>query len=117
MSELIITFTAPDADVFKFSCQAGDAQFAGSLPRHFSSSIHEDLRLLRWKAAGLRDPGDTLLIQVGVRLSSLLFPSDHRADWTNLLAIRPEVVRILFQRGTGDLLHLPWELLHVDGHF
>src|SRR6266852_4598196 len=48
-------------------------------PNAFAAVIREDMRNLRWKAIGLRDPGDVMLIEAGTRIGNLLFPLEQKA--------------------------------------
>src|SRR5260370_23133379 len=48
-------------------------------PKAFSAMIREDMRNLRGKAIGLRDPGDSVLIGYGTKILCLLFSEDRRA--------------------------------------
>src|SRR5689334_20520125 len=104
-SDLSIRLYSVNENEYEAHVRRGRIAVKTRFSRDLSASVREDMRLLRWKAIGLHDPGDSLLIAVGDRLSRLLLEP-------NLVMRRPpKVVRIQFNAGTDDLIHLPWELL------
>jgi tetratricopeptide (TPR) repeat protein len=80
-----------------------------------AASFYEDLRLLRWKSAGIHDPGDILLNHVGDRLASLIAPE---ATWEELeLPNDARHVRVQFSQAAHRLMPFPWELLRIKNQF
>src|SRR5438128_96711 len=78
-------------------------------------ALAEDLRLLRWKSAGVHDQGDILLNHVGDRLAALIAPS---ATWRQLgLPEGALTVRVQFSQAAHRLMPFPWELLRVNDQF
>jgi len=86
-------------------------------PNAFAAMIREDMRNLRWKAIGLRDPGDSVLIEAGKRIGDLLFPEDRRAIWNCLELGEAKQIVVAFAPGTEELFQVPWELIVVNGAF
>jgi tetratricopeptide (TPR) repeat protein len=115
--ELTIDISVVDGRRYKIAASDGKGTFEHIIPRELSASIREDMRLLRWKATGLHDPGDALLTDVGRRISAIVFPPENRQDWKGILHADLDRVRVRFGADTEDLLHLPWELLHIEGRF
>jgi hypothetical protein len=115
--ELTLDFSVIDDDHFGFVLQSLNGHFEGRLSRQFSSGVREDIRLLRWKAIGLHNPGDLLLIEIGVRISKLIFVPEREKEWTDIVPAQPALLRIRFAEGTAELLNLPWELLRIGDRF
>src|SRR5690242_6858997 len=86
-------------------------------PDAFAAVIREDMRNLRWKAIGLRDPGDSMLIEAGKRIGDLLFPEHRRAIWSCLGPGEAKQIVVAFAPGTEELFQVPWELMVVNGAF
>lgn len=86
-------------------------------PDAFAATIREDMRSLRWKALGLRDPGDAMLTEAGTRIGNLLFPQEHKAFWSCLDPSEPKQIVVEFAPGTEELFHVPWELVLANGEF
>jgi len=115
--ELTLDISVVGDRQYRIAASDGKRTFEQIIPRELSASVREDMRLLRWKATGLHDPGDALLIDVGRRISGIVFPLANREDWKGIVHADPNRLRMRFGPGTEDLLHLPWELLHVEGTF
>jgi tetratricopeptide (TPR) repeat protein len=115
--ELTVDISVVDDRQYKIVASDGKGTFERIIPRELSASIREDMRLLRWKATGLHDPGDALLIDVGRRISSIAFPPENRKDWKEIVHTDTNRLRVRFGADTEDLLHLPWELFHIEGRF
>ena len=115
--ELTLAISVVDGQQYKIAVSYGKDAFEHVIPRELSASIREDMRLLRWKAMGLHDPGDELLVDVGRRISRVVFPSENRDGRKAVVHGNPERLRVKFGAGTEELLHLPWELLHIEGRF
>jgi tetratricopeptide (TPR) repeat protein len=115
--EFTLAISAVDDRQYKITASDGKGTFERIIPRVLSASIREDMRLLRWKATGLHDPGDALLTEVGRRISAIIFPPENRTHWSGLIHTDTNRLRVRFAAGTEDLLHLPWELLHIEGKF
>ena len=115
--ELTLDICAIGDRRYKIAASDGKGTFERIIPGELSASIREDMRLLRWKATGLHDPGDALLIDVGRRISGIVFPPENRQDWRGIVHAVPKRLRVRFGADTEDLLHLPWELLHIEGRF
>jgi hypothetical protein len=57
---------------YVFRVRSGTGEITGSVNPDLAASFFEDLRLLRWKSAGVHDQGDILLNHVGDRLAGLI---------------------------------------------
>jgi hypothetical protein len=100
---------------YRFRVSAGTREFTTAVDPHLATSLHEDLRLLRWKSVGARDPGDVLLNDVGERLAALIASPEQ---WNELgLANEARQVRVQFAQAVHPLMPFPWELLRVDDTF
>jgi tetratricopeptide (TPR) repeat protein len=86
-------------------------------PNALGAVIREDMRNLRWKAIGLRDPGDSILTEAGTRIGKLLFPEPRRAIWNCLEPGEAKQIVVAFAPGTEELFQVPWELMVVNGAF
>src|SRR6266404_1346822 len=86
-------------------------------PNAFAAAIREDMRNLRWKAIGLRDPGDSILTEAGTRIGNLLFPKHRRTIWNCLEPGEAKQIVVAFAPGTEELFQVPWELIVVNGAF
>ena len=86
-------------------------------PNAFAVAIREDMRNLRWKAIGLRDPGDSMLIDAGKRIGELLFPEHQKAIWNCLEPGKAKQIVVAFAPGTEELFQVPWELIVANGGF
>lgn len=86
-------------------------------PDAFAAVIREDMRNLRWKAIGLRDPGDSMLIDAGKRIGDLLFPDDRKNVWDCLRPGEAKQIVVAFTPGTEELFQVPWELTVANGGF
>lgn len=100
---------------YQFRVRAGAREITTFVGPDLATSFYEDLRLLRWKSVGVRDPGDVLLSHVGDRLAELIAPAER---W-NELGLVNEVrhVRIQFSQAAHGLMPFPWELLRVNDAF
>jgi tetratricopeptide (TPR) repeat protein len=116
-SELSVYLFVVDDRQYRARATHGKFTYEHTFTHEISATIREDMRLLRWKAVGLHDEGDALLNEVGARISNLLFPPDDRINWEEVIQGRPNRVYVRFSKGTEELLHLPWELLNIDGRF
>lgn len=94
-----------------------DGSYDIDAPDVFAAVIREDMRNLRWKAIGLRDPGDSMLIDAGKRIGDLLFPDHRKAIWRCLRPGEAKQVVVAFAPGTEDLFQVPWELTNANGGF
>jgi tetratricopeptide (TPR) repeat protein len=100
---------------YAFRLRSGTREITTSVNPDLAASFYEDLRLLRWKSAGVHDPGDTLLNHVGERLAGLIAPP---ATWEELgLPTDARHVRVQFSQAAHRLMPFPWELLHVNDQF
>jgi tetratricopeptide (TPR) repeat protein len=100
---------------YAFRVRSGKREIATSVNPDIAASFYEDLRLLRWKSAGVHDPGDTLLNHVGERLAGLIAPP---ATWEQLgLPADAHHVRVQFSQAAHRLMPFPWELLRVNDQF
>src|SRR5690349_9331158 len=68
-NDLLVEISTGGIDRYSVTVSSVRGSFRSSFPHQLPASVKEDLRLLRWKAVGLRDPGDKLLIDVGQRLA------------------------------------------------
>jgi hypothetical protein len=50
---------------YSFRVQPATREFTTTVDPDLATSFYEDLRLLRWKSIGARNPGDALLSHVG----------------------------------------------------
>ena len=64
MRELRIQIDADATGYYQFRVRSNTREFTSRVDAELASSFYEDLRLLRWKSAGVHDPGDTLLNHV-----------------------------------------------------
>jgi tetratricopeptide (TPR) repeat protein len=100
---------------YRFQVRSGTREITTSVNPDLAASFYEDLRLLRWKSAGVHDPGDTLLNHVGERLAALIAPP---ATWEELgLPDDARHVRVQFSQVAHPLMPFPWELLRVNDQF
>jgi hypothetical protein len=100
---------------YGFQVRSDTRQIRTSVNPDLAASFYEDLRLLRWKSAGVHDPGDTLLNHVGERLAALIALP---ATWEELrLPDEARYVRIQFSQAAHRLMPFPWELLRVNDQF
>ena len=112
---LLLSVMRDGSGRYTFRVRSGKREIATTVNADLAASFHEDLRLLRWKSAGVHDPGDTLLDHVGNRLAGLIGSPE---DWRSLkLPEGPKYVRVQFSPETDSLVHLPWELLRINGRF
>jgi hypothetical protein len=103
------------AGSYRFFVRDGNHEFVSDVSPSLAASFYEDLRLLRWKSAGIHDPGDVLLNHTGERLAALIAPP---ATWDELhLPADSLQVRIEFSQAAHPLMPFPWELLRVNGRF
>jgi hypothetical protein len=113
--ELRIQIDVDTSGSYKFRVSSGSRVITTTTAPDLAASFFEDLRLLRWKSAGIHDPGDILLNHVGDRLATLIAPPDM---WKKLrLSDTARHVRVQFSRGAHGLMQFPWELLRVDDRF
>lgn len=114
-SEVRIHVDVGAAGQYGFRVCCGRGEITTSVNPDLAASFYEDLRLLRWKSAGVHDQGDILLNHVGDRLAALIAPP---ATWEELrLPDEARQVRVQFSRATHRLMPFPWELLRVKGQF
>jgi tetratricopeptide (TPR) repeat protein len=100
---------------YRCRVRAGTREFTTAVDPNIATSFYEDLRLLRWKSVGARDPGDILLNHVGQRLAELIASPEQ---WNELgLANEAQQVRIEFAQAAHPLMPFPWELLRVNDTF
>jgi tetratricopeptide (TPR) repeat protein len=100
---------------YVFRVRSGRREITTSVDPDLAASFYEDLRLLRWKSAGVHDPGDVLLNHVGERLAALIAPP---ATWEQLrLPDGALHVRVDFTQAAHRLMPFPWELLRVNERF
>jgi tetratricopeptide (TPR) repeat protein len=116
-SELTLDLSATDSHEYRIVASDGERTYERIILRELSANIREDMRLLRWKAIGLHDEGDALLTEVGIRIANLVFPPQDRGSWEQVVHAGTDHLRVRFAPGTEELLHLPWELLHLEGRF
>ena len=102
-------------ETLKATVEREDRSYSRNIPRELTAGIHEDMRLLRWKAAGLQKIGDALLSEAGDRLGALILPEAESGQWDHLVESPPADTTLRFDTGTESLLHLPWELLRIRG--
>src|SRR6266513_2690513 len=81
MPAVTIRIGADPTGAYQFRVSWGRREFTTSMSPDLAASFYEDLRLLRWKSAGVHDPGDVLLNHVGDRLAALIAPP---ATWKEL---------------------------------
>jgi len=100
---------------YAFRVRSGTSEITSSVNPDLAASFYEDLRLLRWKSAGVYDRGDILLNHVGDRLAALIAPP---ATWEQLrLPDDARRVRVQFSQAAHRLMPFPWELLRVNDQF
>src|SRR5689334_11524484 len=98
-SEVVITFSStPHGKAATIETAASGYEV--TLPDRLPHQYREYARLLRWKAVGLHNPGDTLLIQMGRALAELLFPPERADLWASLTAPEVRLVRLRFSNDT-----------------
>ena len=114
MIPVTVTFSAIPRQFVAEVCFSGTS-YSVPVGNVNNISVHDQLRSLRWKAVGLHDQGDMLLVRVGAELAKQLFPLG--ADCGVLLSNEPKLITLNFSMGTEDLLHLPWELLYLNDRF
>jgi len=113
--EMRIYVDADAAGQYWFRIRAGEREITTVVDPHLATSFYEDLRLLRWKSAGVRNPGDVLLNHVGERLAELIAPAER---WNELgLVNEVRQVRVQFSQAAHRLMPFPWELLRVNDAF
>jgi tetratricopeptide (TPR) repeat protein len=95
----------------------GASEYEISTPSNLAVEVQEDMRLLKWKGAGLSDPGDMLLVQIGTSLAGAIFPQENRTVWESLLAKAPKLLTLRFAPGTESLFQIPWELVCLENSF
>lgn len=113
--ELRIQVDVDAAGQYRFRVRSGAREITSAVDADLATSFYEDLRLLRWKSVGVRDPGDVLLNNVGDRLAGLIASPER---WEEL-RLRNEVrqVRVQFSQAAHHLMPFPWELLRVNHEF
>lgn len=100
---------------YSFRMQYGAREFTTVVDPNLATSFYEDLRLLRWKSIGARNPGDALLSDVGNRLANLIASPEQ---WNALGLVREaRLVRVQFSQAAHRLMPFPWELLRVNDAF
>ena len=100
---------------YEFRVRSGTGEITTSVNPDLAASFYEDLRLLRWKSAGVHDQGDILLNHVGDRLAALIAPP---GIWKELgLPDDARHVRVEFSQAAHRLMPFPWELLRVNDQF
>lgn len=100
---------------YVFRVRSGSREITTSVNSDLAASFFEDLRLLRWKSAGIHDEGDLLLNHVGDRLAALIAPPD---TWGQLeLPDDARQVRVEFSQSAHRLMSFPWELLRINAQF
>ena len=115
--QIVISISSEVDEGLKFRVLTENGAFERVVPRDLAATIHEDMRLLRWKAAGLQKIGDALLSEAGDHLAELMLPPEQKEHWTALFATPPTDLLVQFNEGTEGLLHLPWELFRVADRF
>ena len=114
-SEIRIHVDVDATGHYRFRVRSGRHEITASVNPDLAASFYEDLRLLRWKSAGIHDPGDFLLNHVGDRLASLIAPG---ATWEELeLPNDARHVRVQFSQAAHRLMPFPWELLRINDQF
>ena len=108
---------AGGSPVHTATVRIGPSEYTVATPDNLAVDVQEDLRLLKWKGAGLSDPGDMLLVQVGTSLAQAIFPPVNRAVWEPILSNAPKLVTVRFAPGTESLFQIPWELLFLENSF
>lgn len=103
------------AGQYRFRVRSGARELTSAVDADLATSFYEDLRLLRWKSVGVRNPGDVLLNHVGDQLAELIASPER---WQEL-GLRNEVrqVRVQFSQAAHRLMPFPWELLRVNNEF
>lgn len=100
---------------YVFRVHSGRREITTSINPDLAASFYEDLRLLRWKSAGVHDRGDILLNHVGDRLATLIAPP---ATWKELgLLDHARHVCVHFSQAAHRLMPFPWELLRANDQF
>jgi tetratricopeptide (TPR) repeat protein len=113
--EVRIQVDGDAAGHYQFRVRTATREFTTVIDADLATGFYEDLRLLRWKSVGVRDPGDVLLNHVGDRLAELIASPDR---WNELgLVNEVRQVRVQFSQGAHRLMPFPWELLRVDNEF
>ena len=113
--DVLIQVDADAGGQYRFRISAGTREFTTAIDPNLATSLYEDLRLLRWKSVGARDPGDVLLNHVGERLAELIASPEQ---WNELgLANEARQVRVHFAQAAHPLMPFPWELLRVNDAF
>ena len=115
--QLVISISRDHDETLKVKVEREDHAYSRTIPRELTAGIHEDMRLLRWKAAGLQKIGDALLSEAGDRLGEHILPAAESGRWSQLVAPTPADTTLRFGIGVESLLHLPWELLRIGGRF
>ena len=114
-SEVRIHVDVDDTEHYGFQVRSGAREITTSVNPDLAASFYEDLRLLRWKSAGVLDHGDILLSHVGDRLATLIAPP---ATWKELgLTGDAHHVRVQFSQAAHRLMPFPWELLRINDQF
>ncbi len=104
-------------DLFSAHLVLPSGSYSVAIPPPLTMSLQESFRGLRWKAAGLENKGDVLLIEVGIELAQLLFPAGQRSVWKVVSNDESKYLELHFSPGSLQLLQFPWELLYLDGRF
>src|ERR1017187_8754472 len=113
--EVRIQVDVDAAGHYRFRVRTGAREITTDVDADLATSFYEDLRLLRWKSVGARDPGDVLLNHVGDRLAALIAPPER---WNELgLVNEVRQVRVQFSQAAHRLMPFPWELLRVNDQF
>ena len=115
--QVVISISSEPNESLLFAVVTDRGSFGRVVSRDLAATLHEDMRLLRWKAAGLQKIGDALLIDVGAHLAEFVLPSEERDQWGQIISDSPTELLIRFNQGTEGLLHLPWELFRVGDRF
>src|SRR5260370_16464367 len=112
--EVRIQVDVAAAGHYRFRVRTGAREITTDVDADLATSFYEDLRLLRWKSVGVRDPGDVLLNHVGDRLAELIASPER---WNELgLLNEMRQVRVQFSQAAHRLMPFPWELFRVNCH-
>ena len=94
--QVVISISSEPNESLLFAVVTDRGSFGRVVSRDLAATLHEDMRLLRWKAAGLQKIGDALLIDVGAHLAEFVLPSEERDQWGQIISDSPTELLIRF---------------------
>src|SRR5260370_37656346 len=109
--EVRIQVDVAAAGHYRFRVRTGAREITTDVDADLATSFYEDLRLLRWKSVGVRDPGDVLLNHVGDRLSDLIASPERWHEMGLLNEVRQ--VHVQYWQASHRLMPLPCDFLRV----